>query len=149
MIQKNFKGVILGAIVGTMIGSLSAVIVPKRQKIMEQMKKAKTFTDGFYNGMKNWSEPRQEMNTSAFMKGALSGLLLGAGVAAFVTPKTGKQLRNNLTRKYQDVADKTQELMQYVNEQGLHMDRQNISRPTAKRKAPRHAAKKVAAKGKH
>ena len=38
------------------------------------------------------------------------GLLLGAGSAALLTPKSGKQLRKNISDRYQDVADRTQEL---------------------------------------
>lgn len=139
MVQKNIKGVVLGAIVGTMLGSLSAALMPKRQSMLAQTKgfaeKAKSFSDNFYNGIRKLSGPKQE-EPSTFLKGAITGLLLGAGVAAFLTPKTGKQLRTNLSQKYQDIADKTQEIMQFINnEHGYALS--NGSHATHHRAAPK------------
>jgi gas vesicle protein len=147
MSQKNIKGIVLGAIVGTLLGSLSAALMPKNPNLASQTKglaaKAKNLGDTFYNGIKNWSEPRNEMQASTFVKGALSGLLLGAGAAAILTPKTGKQLRSNLTRKYQDLADKTQEIIHFINHEQNQW--QSNRHPAASRRKParRPAAKKT------
>lgn len=150
MSQKNVKGMFLGAIVGTLLGSISAALLPKYPNLSRQTRglaaKAKNFSDTFYAGIRNLSEPRQELKASTFVKGALSGLLLGASAAAILTPKTGRQLRNNLTKKYQDLADKTQEIIQFINHEGeqyisnrthskAHVSRRKPARRTIAKKA--------------
>jgi|694.fasta_scaffold10416_10 gas vesicle protein len=140
MVQKNIKGLVFGTVIGTMLGSLSAALMPNKEGLLANKKrfadKAKSFSDNFYNGLKSLSEGRRENHTANFVKGALSGMLLGAGMAAFLTPKTGKQLRNNLSRGYQDLADKTQEVLHAINTQEKRIF------PSAKRRTAHAAFKK-------
>lgn len=151
MSQKNIKGIFLGTIVGTLLGSLSAALLPKYPVLSKQTKelaaKAKNFGDTFYSGLKNWSEPKRETQTSTFVKGALSGLVLGASAAAILTPKTGRQLRTNLTRRYQDLADKTQEIIHFINNE---TERRMPTRSVAKNNSvKRKPAKRTLAKKSH
>lgn len=60
---------------------------------------------------------REEWEGSGFLLGALAGALLGAGVALLLAPKTGAQVRSDISsglntardaaaRRYRDLADK-------------------------------------------
>ncbi len=60
----------------------------------------------------------------AFLIGALAGALVGAGVALLLTPKTGAQVRGEIssgfdsareaaTRRYRDLADKASQKLGY------------------------------------
>lgn len=62
------------------------------------------------------------------LAGTAVGLLLGAGSALFFTSKRGKQLRKNLSRQYQNLSDKTQEI---VNEYNF-----NHTKPPGRKKFP-------------
>lgn len=139
MPQLNLKNVIAGIITGGVLGSVSAILIPRRQKIIEQMKnpawteKARNIGAKVYDEVRHWADAEEdEEDTSIFVKGALLGLLLGAGSALLLTPKTGKQLRDNLFQEYQDLSDRSQEILEYINQQY----------PLAKKRpAPRRAAK--------
>lgn len=108
MSQKNFKGIILGAMLGTMVGSASAIFMQKNVKdqIRSFGESAQEAVDGFFN----WSSRKDGENTT-FAKGAVLGLLVGAGSALLFTPTTGKKLRQNISHTYQEMAEKAQELL--------------------------------------
>lgn len=150
MTPRNVKNVVAGALIGTLLGSVSAILIPKQRKILAQLnrpgwaKKARDIGGRVYDEVRHWSEHEKEVDASVFVKGALLGLLLGAGTALLLTPKTGKQLRNNLAQGYQDFADKTQELMEYVNHESPII-KKKPARSFAKKK---HAPSKVKIKSK-
>ena len=73
--------------------------------------KALKMSENLYNEL-SISDPA----TKNFIAGALVGLLVGAGSTALFSPKLGKQIRKNVSDKYHNVADKTQEVMEYINE---------------------------------
>jgi gas vesicle protein len=125
MLQRNIKGMIAGAVIGTLVGTMSALFASKPKKILALMKdskdwanKARDLSGSVYNEMKNWSEPKKVNESPTFIKGAIIGMLLGAGSALLLAPKSGKQLRNNLTQRYQDVADTTSDILHIFNHNG-------------------------------
>jgi gas vesicle protein len=123
MWNKNSKEIVMGAVLGTVIGSLSAVLIPNQKKIISTLKNqsngwAKRALDAGHNVLdevKFFKENKRETHGPAFVKGVLTGLLLGAGSALLLAPKTGKQLRNNLSKQYQDLSEKTQDAIEYFN----------------------------------
>lgn len=144
MSPRNVKNVVAGALIGTLLGSVSAILIPRQRKIFAQLnrpgwsQKAKDIGGRVYDEVRHWSEHEKKVDASVFVKGALLGLLVGAGAALLLTPKTGKQLRNNLAQGYQDFADKTQDIMDYVNHDN----------PIIKKKPARSFAKKPQASSK-
>lgn len=122
--QKNVKGVVAGAVIGTVLGSISALLMPKRQKLLATLKnqkkdwveKAKDISETLMDEAKFLSRDKKEDHSVHFINGTLIGLLLGAASALLLTPKTGKQLRNNLSKKYEDISEKTQDLIEYIND---------------------------------
>src|ERR1700730_11606768 len=94
-----FKGVILGAAVGTLLGSLAAILYPRRQEILETLKeqtsdlneKAKEYANLLIQKGSQMTH-KKRMVSNNHWKSTLAGVLLGAGVTFLLTPKTGKQV---------------------------------------------------------
>lgn len=70
-------------------------------------------------GWDNW-----EMGSGGFLLGALAGALVGAGVALLLAPKSGAQVRSDISsgintardaaaRRYRELADKASEKLGY------------------------------------
>lgn len=57
------------------------------------------------------------MNGKDFVIGVLLGGIIGAAAALLLAPKSGRELRSELTDGYQAVAKRTQELIKQVGEQ--------------------------------
>lgn len=122
MSKKN--NMILGSVLGSILGSVSAAMLPKDSDALKTLneqknkwtEKAKKVSEKLYHDVSNWTEPKSDVATRNFIAGALVGLLIGAGSTAFLTPKSGKQLRKNVSDKYHNVADKTQEVLDFINE---------------------------------
>ena len=118
MTKKNVKGMVLGALVGTLMGSISALLLPQQRHLTKKFKnqaqdllsKAKIIKENVMD-MKTWTEPKTNIAKNNFLMGTVVGLLVGAGSALLLAPKSGKLLRKNLSDTYQDVADKTLEIV--------------------------------------
>jgi gas vesicle protein len=147
----NNKTIIAGAIIGTLIGSLSAVLRNNRKNIFSQINdqtndwtnKAHHISKKVLNGMDRWRRPPNEIQGQTFVTGALCGLLVGLGSALLFAPKSGKQLRNDLTKTYNTMAGKTQEILQFINHEPLVKNRSSVknTQHPGKAKAKSHAKK--------
>lgn len=62
-------------------------------------------------------ESNNNMNGKDFVIGALLGGIIGAGVALLLAPKSGRELRVDLSDGYQTAAKKTQALAKNMGEQ--------------------------------
>ena len=120
--MARYKGLMLGAFAGTLLASAIAALSGREdlvKKVRGQAKdladKAMTIKDNVVEEILERTESKKMRGRKSFAKGTLLGLLLGAGSAALLTPKSGKQLRKNISDRYQDVADRTQELALAVN----------------------------------
>lgn len=60
---------------------------------------------------------QNNMNAKDFLVGTLIGGLVGAAAALLLSPKSGKELRGDLTGGYQTASQKTQEMAKTVSEQ--------------------------------
>lgn len=123
MITKNMNGIVMGALLGTMLGS-AAFLFPKREMLISKMRaktkeladKTKDFGDTFYEEFKNFGKgQKKELVSEDIVKGTLLGFLLGAGSALLLTPKSGRQLRKDLSATYQEMAEKTRGVMKFIN----------------------------------
>ena len=54
--------------------------------------------------MTRWNE-QESAGNSTFLLGALAGALVGAGIALLMAPKTGAQVREDLSTGYSSVRD--------------------------------------------
>ncbi len=124
MTPKNIKQLVAGTLLGTLIGTASFILFPKRQKLLCGLKtqskgwgeQAKHISESMLDEMKFWSKSKQKTSTIlSFMKGMFTGMLVGSGTTLLTTPKSGRQLRNQLTKRYHDVADKTQDALDYMH----------------------------------
>lgn len=158
MLTKNMNGIVMGALLGTMLGS-AAFLFPKRQMLISKMRikskelaeKTKEIGDTFYDGFKNLGKnSKKGIASEDIVKGTLLGFLLGAGSALLLTPRTGKQLRKDLSETYQEMAERTRGVMKYINNHPelkkkiltiSALKRKSVSKPRS-RKKPRAAARK-------
>ena len=144
MMRKNSnKEVIIGAALGTLVGSLGAVLLPKQKVILKKMKdqvaewfdQAKGAGESTYNKVKGLRIATKDTENHNFAIGACVGVLLGAGSALFLAPKSGKQLRKDLTQTYQDVTEKTIELIDFLNFQNATQNNAHKAHPRTVQKA--------------
>ncbi|KAF3363232.1 hypothetical protein PHSC3_000121 [Chlamydiales bacterium STE3] len=104
----RMKNVARGVALGTLLGSIAVALYPKRFEIMEALRdqthcaedKAREYSNLLSNGQ-HTEEPLNH-----YLTGGLAGLLLGAGMALFLTPKSGKQLRAQVVKAYNAFSDK-------------------------------------------
>ena len=127
MTSRNAKNVINGAILGSLLGTIGSILV-SNQKLNGKhwAEEIKNFGERVFNN--HDSECCDHQENSTFVKGTLLGLLIGAGSALLLTPKTGTELREELVQGYQDMADKTQEILKYVNQRNIAPKRRYLKR---------------------
>lgn len=99
--MAKMKDVVRGAALGTLLGSLAVALYPKRFEIIEAVMDQ---TNGLGDRAKDYAnllfkeDHSQEMRNH-YLSG-LAGLVLGAGMTLFLAPKSGKQLRAQVTKAY-------------------------------------------------
>lgn len=139
------NGLMLGVLAGTLIASTCA-LMGKRQPLIkkfsnrtqEWIDKAKNIKENLYDDLYELAESKRSLRRKNFVGGALLGLLLGAGSAALLTPKNGKQLRRELTNRYLDVSDKTHDFINYINHNGYKRPLRKLSRALAAKRRSYH-----------
>lgn len=151
MLNRNMNGIVMGALLGTMLGS-AAFLFPKRQMLVNKMRakskeiaeKTKELGDSFYEELKHFgNSPKKSVASEDIVKGTLLGFLLGAGSALLLTPRSGKQLRKDLTETYQEMAHRTRGVMRFINRHptlkkkilSITAKGKSISKPRAKKAA--------------
>jgi gas vesicle protein len=123
MFQKKTKILLGGLLLGSLVGTLSAIFQPTRRKLMSQLSsqskgwadKVRHASQTALHDINGWKNPPHEAGYQKFLSGALLGVLAGIGSALLFSPKSGKQFRNELPKKYHDFADKTQEIVHFIN----------------------------------
>jgi gas vesicle protein len=111
------KKIISGVTVGSLLGSLATLLYPRRDEIMDYMRE---HSDDF-NNLKDIAKEygstllnkrfRKSEDRSNYWKIGLAGLLVGAGTALLLAPKAGKSLRGQLSKAYNDISEKSEELI--------------------------------------
>lgn len=113
-------------LVGSVLTAVNAALDTK-DNLVEHTKsfgnKARILGEKIYEDIANFNDPKPNTKSKNFLAGAIVGLLLGAGSAAVLTPKTGKQLRKKLSEKYKDASEKTHEIIDYLNKQASKTER--------------------------
>lgn len=139
--MNNSKKVIIGAAVGTVLGALAAI--NKRQDILQNLKnQAENFSDRtkeramrFLEDSLDGAPFQRRSNQKNFLSGSLLGLLAGISSALMFAPKSGKNLRNQISRAYNDLFDKTHEIVNIINKNGMMPEKRMMrQRPVARRK---------------
>jgi hypothetical protein len=113
--MTSAKKIIAGAALGTLLGSLIVALYPKRNEIFDVIReqstdyadKAKQYADLILNG----KQAIARNTNNSFLKGGILGALLGAGAALLLAPKTGRQLRNQVSQAYNEISDKTEHVV--------------------------------------
>jgi gas vesicle protein len=123
MLNNKVKGVVIGAVIGTLVGSLSTQLFPQRKKIIKAIldqydwvEKAKNAGASVFDEIYHLTNNSKSDQTPKLLQGALVGVLIGAAASLFLlTSKNGGKIRNNLSKQYQNLTDKTQDFMEYLN----------------------------------
>lgn len=139
--MSKVKGMMFGALAGTLIASAFALIGSRGtliKKLRNQTQgladKARYVKENVFDDMHDLTESRRSRTRKTFARGAILGLLIGAGSAVLLTPKTGKQLRKHLTDGYQGVTDKTHEVIHFINQNGYRKPLKKLSKVLAKKR---------------
>ncbi len=119
--------ILTGAAIGTLLGSLAIALYPRRQEIMDAIAdqseglsdKARDYIDALISKGAVLTHLREEEeDRSVYWKSGLAGVLFGAGAALFLAPKSGKQLRSQVLRVYNDLSGRTQEVIRDFKNNG-------------------------------
>lgn len=145
--MASAKKILSGAAFGTLLGSLSAVLYARRYEILQKLdkrssnlnhltEKAREYGESLFNSRKKLRFQKAE-DLDKYWKGGLVGLLVGAGAALLVAPKSGKSLRGQLSRAYEDMSEKSEKL--------IHQFKNNSHAPfsTARNEPTRIKKKKI------
>src|SRR5947209_3483186 len=117
--ETSIKGILLGALLGTVAGSMYAAY--SKNNLPGWTEKMRDIGENVFTNVKAFTEPAPNNSANLFTSGAVLGLFLGAASGLLLAPKTGKQLRKDLTRKYQNFAGKTQGIVKILyNHQMKH-----------------------------
>ena len=141
------KKIISGAALGTLLGSLAAILYPKRHEIVENLidrtedisnfaEKAREYGETFLNKGKQFNF-RKIDNRYSFLKGGLVGFLLGASSALLATTRSGQKLRGQFTRAYNNLSEKSEEFVHHFKNNSHHPFAMNRTMQSSiKRKKP-------------
>lgn len=66
----------------------------------------------------NRSDAREKLDTKTFIIGAIIGGVVGAATALLFTPKSGKEIRSDLTGQVDNIKNKSNELKVIATEKG-------------------------------
>lgn len=110
----NKNNVLLGSVLGSILGTVGAALIPEGPKGKNWSDSARKAGEKLLSDIASFGDLGSD-STKNFIAGALVGLLVGAGSTALFTPKTGKQLRKNVSNQYQNVAGKTQEIIDLIS----------------------------------
>jgi gas vesicle protein len=121
--MASSKKIISGAALGTLLGSLAAVMYPKRREIIEHIMdhaedigdiagKAREYGEAILSKTQLFNSGRTN-HAGHYLKGGLVGFLIGAGTALLIAPKSGKNLRGQLARAYNDLSERSEEFVHH------------------------------------
>ena len=80
--------------------------------------------------MENHVKERGEKSGKTFLKGAMIGTVLGAATALLLAPKSGRELRKDISDQYHNVSEKTKDIAGNVTRRTQDIAR-NISAKAA------------------
>ncbi|WP_394188380.1 YtxH domain-containing protein [Paenisporosarcina quisquiliarum] len=78
----------------------------------------------YQNGHRDSIYSNDEVNSKDFVIGALVGGIIGAAAALFLAPKTGRELRENVSTQAMQLKDKTADFSSTAKEKTSHLSTQ-------------------------
>lgn len=148
--MTSTKKMISGAAIGTLLGSLAALLYPRRQEIIERIRDHSEDLNDFKEKAREYGKRfdfRRVEYRENYWKGGLIGLIVGAGAALLIAPKTGKNLRGQLTRAYNDLSERSEEVIhQFKNNSHNPFTAARTHHNGVKKKKPAIRAKKAPSK---
>lgn len=127
--MTSTKKIISGAAIGTLLGSLVALAYQRRNEILERVRDhsgdfndlkemAKEYGGALINKGRQLNFRKMEPRTN-YWKSGFIGLMAGAGAALLLAPKSGKSLRGQLSRVYNDFSEKSEEVIHQFKNNSL------------------------------
>lgn len=106
--MSTSKGVLIGALLGTCLGSLACALYPKRKALYRALQESES---QFIEKMKeNHLHSDREEKRKFFWGGTLLGILAGVGTTVLLNQNLlDKNSRKNIKKKISKVIDKTEE----------------------------------------
>lgn len=148
--MNNHKGVLLGALIGTFIGSLTVLKRKEIEKIIEDHagnvgQKTKKLTHFLMGEVQKMPWYKKHEN-NLFLKGSALGLIAGAGATMLLTPKTGKAVRGQLSNLYSDIMDNAKGVVEFVHNNSNGKTKAKPKKTTIARKTVTARSKKPVTK---
>lgn len=138
------KELVMGALIGTFIGSLAAAKRKEIQDLLEKhtgtvAEKTKALAEFMVKEHKlPWAEEHHEKNH--FFTGSALGMLAGASAMLLMTPKTGKMIRNQLSKSFKTALTHTQKTFTTIKKKAKSMGKgakKTLRKTTSKKKSLR------------
>lgn len=146
--MANINKILLGAAMGTVLGSLAIALFPSRRQLKRAIgAPTNFFTEKTRDAAEYLLEEaatripmlRRQNPHKFFWSGSVFGLLAGASTALLLAPKTGKSLRQQIVKAYNNVNDKTHEVIHLMqaNTHEAHHDKPLNGQKKTKTARPR------------
>ena len=111
--MANTQGILIGATIGTLLGSIAVACFPRRKEILQALQQKSGVlarrAQEVAEVLKEEQRPRKKEKQKSFITGSCIGLLAGAGTALLLAPKSGKALRNQIAKTYTNSREKGEE----------------------------------------
>lgn len=136
--MASINGILKGATLGTVLGSLALYLYPRRREIIEAMiDQASEFTDRARDYADDFLGESQHTGVNGYLTSGIAGALLGAGIILALSPKTGRQFRSKLSNVYKILSNQTQDLAHVFTHNGHPRRRRHPSTRLHRKRAHR------------
>jgi gas vesicle protein len=154
---KNYKDVLIGAALGTLLGSITSVLMPEgnganavstiKSASNKWSDKAREVADAILEEGKEWLPHKfSKEHANDYWKGILIGLALGAGSTLMFDSNFRDKITNELSHGYKNMSGtmngKTKDLLKFINKYAISLNNMKA----AGKKVKRALAKKPTAR---
>lgn len=138
--NNTTNDLLVGLAIGGVIGAVAALLLaPKSGRelvndISDQAKALTHYDEESCSSCSKESDIDEDESTMSagdpLLWGSIAGTLLGAVTGLLLTPKAGRHFRSQLGEVYQDVSDRTRNLIESLNQKSLEISRTVAAKAT-------------------
>lgn len=144
--MDNQKGILLGALAGSVLGSMAYALYSYREELLdvyneqseylaEQACKGKEYLIDEYDYLVG--NKKEESNNQYYVAGGLLGLASGLAATLMLSPKTRKVVQKSLNQAYDGISHTAEDMFHH------HEKKPRVRRALAKKSVVKHKSKKA------